>query len=84
MQSMKLFKGQGTIEYLVILAVIVVVALVVVSLMINSTAPAQGVSSGISRLGTQSSPIAILDASHDPDGNVYLKLANNTGENVTI
>ncbi len=77
-------KGQGTIEYLVILAVIVVVALIVVSLMINSTAPAQGISSGVSKLSTQSAPISIVDASINPDGNVYLKLGNQTGENVTV
>lgn len=76
--------AQGTIEYLVILAIIVVVALIVVSLMVNSTAPAGNISGGVSKLSTQSAPISIVDASVNPDGEVYLKLGNNVGENVEI
>jgi len=77
-------KAQGTIEYLIILAVIVVVSLVVVSLMINSTAPAQGISGTTSQIASASSPIAITESIVDEDGNYFLKIGNNTGENVTI
>ncbi len=77
-------RAQGTIEYLVILAVVVIVALIVVSLMINSTAPAGNISGGVSKLSTQSAPLAVLDATVNPDGNVYLKIGNKTGENVTV
>ncbi len=77
-------KAQGTIEYLVILAVIVVVSLIVVSLMINSTAPAQGISGTTAQIASVSSPIAITESIVDEDGNYFLKIGNNTGENVTI
>jgi surface protein len=76
--------AQGTIEYLVILAIIIVISLTIVSLLINSTTPAQNISGGISRLSTSTTPISIVDATIDPDGEVYLRLGNNVGESVTI
>jgi surface protein len=76
--------AQGTIEYLVILAIIIVISLTIVSLSINSTTPAQNISGGISRLSTSTTPISIVDATIDPDGEVYLRLGNNVGESVTI
>ena len=79
-----MMKGQGTIEYLVILAVIVVISLVVVSLMASSAQPAQGISEGVSKLGTRSSSISVVDSTMSPDGSVYLKLKNQTGESIEI
>jgi preprotein translocase subunit SecG len=49
-------RAQGTIEYLVILAVIVVISLVVVTLMVNSTAPAASISEAQSELYWKSQP----------------------------
>jgi hypothetical protein len=77
-------RAQGTIEYLVILAVIIIVSLVVVSLMINSTAPAAGISSATSQISSVSNPIAIVDSVVSEDGNYFLKFRNQTGENVEI
>ena len=77
-------KGQGTIEYLVILAVIVVVSLVVVSLMINSTSGAEGISSGTSKIGGWTNTISVTESAISPDGNYLVRLANNTGEPLTI
>ncbi len=77
-------RAQGTIEYLVILAIIVVISLVVVALMANSTAPAQGVSATTSQISAATNPISITDAIVSEDGNYYFKLKNNTGQNVTI
>ncbi len=77
-------KGQGTIEYLVILAVIVVVSLIVVSLMINSTAPAQGISGTTSTIATASTLLSVTESIVSEDGNYFLKIKNNTGENITI
>ena len=77
-------KAQGTIEYLVILAVIVIVALIVVSLMINSTAPAQGISGTTSQIASASNIIAVTESIVSEDGNYFLKIKNNSGENITI
>ncbi len=77
-------KGQGTIEYLVILAVIVVISLIVVSLMVSSTTPSQGISSTSSKIASQSSPISILETIVDEDGNYYVKLENKTGERIIV
>lgn len=76
--------GQGTIEYLVILAIIVVISLIVVSLIINSTLPAQGIQSTTSQITSASNPISITNAVVSEDGNYFLKIKNNTGENLTI
>ncbi len=76
--------AQGTIEYLVVLAVIVVVSLVVVSLLVNSTMPAQGISSAVSTISATSNPIAIKEAVINEDGDYFLTLKNNTGENLVI
>ena len=66
---MKLYSNaQGTIEYLVILAVIVVISLVVVSLMANSTAPAGQITAAQSKLSWGSQPISITDSSVDAEG----------------
>ena len=77
-------KAQGTIEYLVILAVIVVVSLIVVSLLINSTSGAEGISSGTSKIGGWTNTISVTESAISPDGNYLVRLANNTGEPVTI
>ena len=76
--------GQGTIEYLVILAVIVVVSLIVVGLMISSTSGAAGVSSGTSKVAGWTNTISVTESAISPDGNYLVRLANNTGEPLTI
>ena len=75
-------KGQGTIEYLVILAVIVVISLIVVSLMINSTEPAGNISSGVDKISAQTGWIAVSDAVADSEGDAVITLSPK--ENVTI
>ena len=77
-------RAQGTIEYLVILAVVVIVGLVVVSLMMSSAQPAQGISGTTSTIATQANPIALSEGIVDSDGNYYIKLTNNTGENIAV
>jgi hypothetical protein len=77
-------KAQGTIEYLVILAVMVVVGLVVVSLLANSTAPVEGVSTSTSKIVGWSNAISVTETSISPDGNYLVRLTNNTGEPLTI
>ena len=76
--------GQGTIEYLVILAIIVIISLVVVSLMVSSTGSAGGIGEGTLKISSQASPISVAEVTANPDGNIYLEIGNNTGENITI
>jgi len=77
-------EAQGTIEYLVILAVIVIVSLIVVSLIINSAAPAEGISSSIGKVAGWSNTLAVTETSINPDGNFLVRLSNNTGSPLTI
>jgi len=82
----KFSSAQGTIEYLVILAVIVVVSLVVVGVLSNaSISPTQQISSTSNRLGnTTQGGISIIDAVFDVDGNGLLFLQNNSSDVLTI
>ncbi len=77
-------KAQGTIEYLVILAVVVIVALIVVSLIIGSTTPAQGISGTTTQIASASNILAVTESIVSEDGNYFLKIKNNSGENITI
>ena len=69
---------------MVILAVIVVVSLIVVSLLINSTSGAEGISSGTSKVAGWTNTISVTESAISPDGNYLVRLANNTGEPLTI
>ncbi len=75
-------RAQGTIEYLVILAVIVVVALVVVSLMINSTSGAEGISTGVNKISAQTGAISVTEAVADSEGDAVITFTPR--ENITI
>jgi len=77
--------GQGTIEYLVILAIVVVISLVVVSLMVSQTGSAVNVSSSSNKLDNLGGGIGITESLVSPtDGNFVIKLLNNTGEWLTV
>jgi len=80
----KINRAQGTIEYLVILAIIIIVSLIIVGL-VSSNAPTQQVSTSIRALSNLSQGgISVLDAVIDSSGNGIFGLQNNTGENLTI
>lgn len=66
--------AQGTIEYLVILAVIVVISLVVVSLMISSTAPSESISEQQSKIFWRAQTIAIFDFTVDSNGDAIISI----------
>ena len=76
--------AQGTIEYLVILAIVVVIALVVVALLVNQADSFQGVSSSVSKLGSSSGSISISEAVVGVDGNGLITFTNNSGGFLTI
>ncbi len=77
-------QAQGTIEYLVVLAVIIVFSLVVVGL-VGSNTTTQNISSTSGKIGnlTQGG-ISIADALVATDGNGLISLQNNSGEMLTI
>jgi len=79
-------KAQGTIEYLVILAIVVVIALVVVGLLIGIfNSPSQQISSSGNSLGLSTQAIGITESLIEPnDGNYVIRLLNNSGENLTV
>jgi ABC-type amino acid transport substrate-binding protein len=78
------FRGQGIIEYLVIISIVVVIAFVVVGLMNNSVSSSVSVSNSASEIGSKSSLISISNAVVDRDGNGLISLQNVSGETISI
>ena len=83
-------RGQGTIEYLVILAIIVVIALIVVGLLLQTTQVGSGIGETQSKSAWKSSePFAIIDFTQlegtgANDGNLSLVVKNNSGSVLSI
>jgi len=72
-------RAQGTIEYLVIIAVVVVLALVVVGILVSQTGSAGNISASVSKIGSSSGSISVSEAVIDVDGNGLITLSNNSG-----
>jgi hypothetical protein len=77
--------AQGTIEYLVVIGVVVVISLVVVGLLTsmiggNST----GVSSSLNKISSSAGAIAITEAVMDGAGKSLFTITNNSGDPLTI
>ena len=78
-------RAQGTIEYLVILAVVVVIGLVVVGLVTTTfNSPAQQLSTATAGIGASTGPISISESVLDPEGSGLITLGNNSGESLAI
>ena len=77
-------KAQGTMEYLLIIAVIIVIALVVVSLLTGFMSPAAGVGQTVNKIGGWTNSLALTETSVTPSGDYLVRLANNSGEELTI
>jgi len=77
-------RAQGTIEYLIIIAIVIVIALVVVGLMSSFLNPAAGVGQSVSKVGNWTNSLALTETSVTPDGNYLVRLANNSGEEITV
>ncbi|MFA5763612.1 MAG: LamG-like jellyroll fold domain-containing protein [archaeon] len=78
------FRAQGTIEYLIIIAIVVVIALVVVSILTGFLGTGSQVGEQSSQLSNWSNLLAITETSVDPDGNYLVRLANNSSDPITI
>ena len=77
-------RGQGTIEYLVIIAIVVVIALVVVGLLLQVMGNFGGTSEQSARLAWQSaSPLAITDWTRSVD-NVSVVVKNLSSDPITL
>jgi hypothetical protein len=78
--------GQGTIEYLVILAVVVVIALIVVALFIGvSSSPSQEITNSSSKTGEVAvGGISIVESVADPNGDSLVFLRNNSSDAITL
>ncbi len=77
--------AQGTIEYLIILAIIIVLALVVVSFVGGFGNNLSGMSESQSKtMWAASSPFSIIDWSLDTDGNVTLVFRNNSSRTLAF
>jgi nitrogen regulatory protein PII-like uncharacterized protein len=76
--------AQGTIEYLVIVGVVVVISLMVVSLVVNQSENAAGVSSSIDSIAAKTSVVGVSDAVVDVSGIGVVGFSNNSGSGITI
>lgn len=79
-------RAQGSIEYLVIIAVIVAISLVVTGLAVAMfKSPASTVSVSSSALGSRvGGGVGITEGVVDRDGNSIIRLLNNTGNHILI
>ena len=77
-------KAQGTIEYLVIMAIVIVIGLLVVGLVSTLFDSSTGISSTSGKINSVVGPISISEAAVDREGDLFLVASNNTGENLTI
>jgi len=78
-------KAQGTIEYLVIIAIVVVIALVVVGLLLQVMNQGSNVPESSARAAWKSTaPIAIMDwSASSSDGNIQIVFRNNSADAIS-
>jgi len=78
-------KGQGTIEYLVIIAIVIVIALVVVGLLLQILQNSGGAGDQAAKATWKSaSPWGISDWSYGSDLNLTLVLVNNSSDTLEL
>jgi len=77
-------RGQGTIEYLIIIAIVVVIALVVVGLLTGFFQTGSGVTTTQQQIGQQTQSIGLAEALVNPDGNYLLEISSNEVDQITI
>jgi hypothetical protein len=76
-------KGQGTIEYLVIIAIVVVIALVVVGILLQILDQGSAIPTDSAKIAWKSAtPWAIVDWAVDSDGLVTVVIQNNSHESL--
>jgi hypothetical protein len=76
-------KAQGTIEYLVIIAIVVVIGLVVVGMLVGIM-DSESVVNTTNKISGKTGQISLLETSQNVDGNVYLEIKSNSADPITI
>ena len=78
--------AQGTIEYLVIIAVVVVISLIVVGLFVTLIdSPSQEITDSSSQIGNVAvGGISIVEAVIDYDGDSLIRISNNSSDAITL
>jgi uncharacterized protein (UPF0333 family) len=77
-------KGQGTIEYLIIIAIVVVIALVVVSTLVGFIESGSGANVQAQRSQLASQTIGVTETLVSSDGDFAINLLNNSGDRLTV
>jgi len=78
-------RGQGTMEYLVIIAIVVVLSLVVVGVVITQTQSGANVSSTASEIGSKTGLISVTSASlNSQTGHYFLGIKNNDSDAIMV
>ncbi len=79
-------KAQGTIEYLVIIATVVVLSLIIVGLVFTSaSSPSQEIKNSSSKLSSSSSSgISVVESVLDLQGDSIVKIGNNSSDSITL
>ncbi|MFA5357294.1 MAG: hypothetical protein WC308_00005, partial [archaeon] len=84
MQKESVSRAQGTIEYVVLLAIIVVIGLVIVVLSSSFMSSAPNISKGKGELYWSSQDLGIVNSAVDSNGGGVFKFSNNGVEDVTV
>jgi len=77
-------KAQGTIEYLVIIAVVVVISLIVVGLVVTQTSSVTESDKKANNLGWKTKELQIADLAVDGSGNGTIVLSSNLIDKISI
>jgi len=80
----KKLAAQGTVEYLVVIAVVVVLALVVVGILVSQTGSTGNISASASKISQSSGAISVSEAVVGSDGNGLITLLNNSGSTIVL
>jgi len=79
-----MYKAQGTIEYLVVVAIVIVIGLLVVGLSTTFLDSSKGINITSGKIIASTGPISITEVAADIEGDGLIHLQNNSGENLTI
>ena len=77
--------GQGTLEYLVIIGIVVVLSLVVVGLVMTQVQSGSSVSSTASQISSKTGLVSLTNASlNSVDGNYFVNIKNNDSDTIIV
>jgi len=82
--NLNMDKAQGTIEYLVIIGIVVVISLVVVTMLLGMTDSGTNVNLTTNQTSWLSKEVALTETGIDSAGDTYFILKNNTKEFITL